>query len=221
VPEYGGFATTNVDDVTIESNAEGRLQVKDGGVAAAKLAADSVETAKIVDANITAAKLAADSIETAKIVDANITAAKLAADSVTSDKIADSTFVETLATSLETAKVAKAEYLTWARTYTVGEITEYTFGSIDIGSVRAWNELYVYFQASAAHATTGYVRLYEDAVLKLELAVSGSMAEYSGNYQTTAGSHNYIVKVNNPPGTNFDVENRYIKAFKKITKVIT
>jgi hypothetical protein len=51
-------------------------------VTAAKLAADAVETAKILDANVTAAKLATDAVETAKIKDANVTFAKFASAAV-------------------------------------------------------------------------------------------------------------------------------------------
>lgn len=62
----------------------------DGSVsAAAKLASDVVETAKIKDANVTVAKLATDAVETVKIKDANVTAAKLATDAVETVKIKD------------------------------------------------------------------------------------------------------------------------------------
>lgn len=45
------------DDSTLEVNGSGRLQAKDGGITAAKLASDSVTTAKVLDGNITASKL--------------------------------------------------------------------------------------------------------------------------------------------------------------------
>lgn len=77
----------NVDDSTIEINTDA-LRVKDLGITAAKLAADSVTTAKILDANVTAAKLATDSVTTAKIVDANVTNAKIATG-IDAAKIAD------------------------------------------------------------------------------------------------------------------------------------
>jgi hypothetical protein len=74
------------DETTIEVNG-GQLQIKDAGVTAAKLATDSVTTAKILAANVTAAKLATDSVETAKIKDANVTTAKLASNAVTYAKV--------------------------------------------------------------------------------------------------------------------------------------
>ena len=82
--------------------------VADGAITAAKLASDSVTTAKITDANITAAKLASsavtaakiasDAVTTAKILDANVTEAKIASDAVTTAKILDA--------NITTAKVA-------------------------------------------------------------------------------------------------------------------
>ena len=84
-----GSLEVNVDDSTIEINTDA-IRVKDLGITSAKLAADSVVTAKILDANVTAAKLASDSVTTDKILDANVTDAKLAADAVVTAKILDS-----------------------------------------------------------------------------------------------------------------------------------
>jgi len=81
-----GSLEVNVDSSTIEINAD-TLRVKDAGIVAAKLASDSVITAKILDENVTAAKLASDSVTTIKILDSNVTTAKLANDSVDKDKI--------------------------------------------------------------------------------------------------------------------------------------
>ena len=63
--------------------------VADGAITAAKLASDSVTTAKITDANITAAKLASSAVTTVKILDSNVTTAKIADDAVTQVKLAD------------------------------------------------------------------------------------------------------------------------------------
>jgi hypothetical protein len=76
-----------VDDSTIEVSADA-LRVKDLGITAAKLAADSVITAKILDSNVTAAKLATDSVTTIKIVDANVTNVKIATG-IDAAKLAD------------------------------------------------------------------------------------------------------------------------------------
>lgn len=72
------IAAGTADDTTL-ALAAGVFSVKDGGIVAAKLAADAVETAKIKNANVTAAKLAADAVEEAKIKDGAVTAAKTAA----------------------------------------------------------------------------------------------------------------------------------------------
>ena len=99
----------DTDGTTLETSGNA-LRVKDAGISAAKLAADSVTTAKILDANVTAAKLAADSVITAKILDANVTAAKLAADSVTTVKILDAnvTAAKLAADSVTTVKILDA-----------------------------------------------------------------------------------------------------------------
>lgn len=60
----------------------------DGIVNDAKLAADSVTTAKIVDDSVTNAKLDADSVTEQKISDGAISTVKLADDSVTEQKLA-------------------------------------------------------------------------------------------------------------------------------------
>lgn len=57
----GGTFSVNVDDVTIEINAD-TLRVKDAGITADKLATNSVTTAKIVDGDVTNAKLANSTI---------------------------------------------------------------------------------------------------------------------------------------------------------------
>jgi len=65
----GGAAkiAVQVDASTIEISSNA-LRVKDAGITAAKLAADSVITAKILNANVTLAKLASDSVDENKIV---------------------------------------------------------------------------------------------------------------------------------------------------------
>jgi hypothetical protein len=83
------LADANVDDSTIYITPGGLIAVKPGGLVAADLAADAVETAKILNANVTAAKLASDAVTTVKILDAQVTAAKLAADAVITAKILD------------------------------------------------------------------------------------------------------------------------------------
>jgi len=83
--ESGATATINV--LHVPSPGAGTLGT--GTIVASNLAADAVETAKILDLNVTtgklanlavtAAKLAADAVETAKIKALNVTPAKLSA----------------------------------------------------------------------------------------------------------------------------------------------
>ena len=80
--------STCVDGLTIEKDSSTqKLRVKDGGITAAKLAANAVETAKIKDLNVTAAKLAANAVETDKIKDLSVTSAKIANGAITAGKI--------------------------------------------------------------------------------------------------------------------------------------
>jgi hypothetical protein len=75
------------DGVTIVLTSSGAFGVADGGITAAKMAADAINTVNIVNLAVTDAKLAADSVLTAKIKDGNVTQAKLASDSVSTVKI--------------------------------------------------------------------------------------------------------------------------------------
>jgi hypothetical protein len=101
----GDGATLTVQDggtITVEAggtlDGAGAIEVPDGSITAAKLAADSVTTVKILDDNVTTAKiaplnvtdaeLAADSVITSKILDLNVTTGKLAAGAVTKAKTA-------------------------------------------------------------------------------------------------------------------------------------
>jgi microcystin-dependent protein len=72
--------TTKINDDNIQNaGITASSKLIDASITAAKLATDSVTTAKIEALAVTAAKLAADSVTTAKILDANVTTAKLAA----------------------------------------------------------------------------------------------------------------------------------------------
>ena len=86
------FGTDSVDNSTTLVNANGAITVRDSGITAAKLTANSVTTAKILDANVT----------TAKIADANVTFAKL------TDVIDDDTMATATATNLATSESIKA-----------------------------------------------------------------------------------------------------------------
>ena len=87
----------------IAANAINSSKIVDGSIVAGDLASNAVTTAKITDLNVTTAKLAADAVTSAKladdavvtanIVDGNVTTAKLAADAVTAAKLADEAVV--------------------------------------------------------------------------------------------------------------------------------
>ena len=75
------------DNSTLEVHSGGYLQVKDGGITNAKLAAGAVNASSIGASTITATQLASDSVSTAKIEDSAVSTAKIADDAITSAKI--------------------------------------------------------------------------------------------------------------------------------------
>ena len=110
--------------------ASDNVQIQNLSVVAGMLAADSVETDKIVDANVTANKLATDSVQTAKIVDNAVTTVKILDANVTTAKIADNNV--TTAKILD-ANVTNAKLLNDEVTITAGDGLQ-NGGAVALGS---------------------------------------------------------------------------------------
>ena len=89
VNELIAQAQVKVDDTTISRNASQQLQVKDGGITNAKLAANSVTADKITDGSVGTDELAAGAVSTAKIEGGAVTADKVADRAITPAKISD------------------------------------------------------------------------------------------------------------------------------------
>lgn len=89
VNELIAQAQVKVDGTTISRDAEQRLQVKDGGVTSAKLAANSVTADKITDGSVGTAELAAGAVSTAKIEGGAVSTDKVADRAITPAKISD------------------------------------------------------------------------------------------------------------------------------------
>ena len=83
------LASDSVTSAKIAAGAVGTTDLAANAVTQAKLASDAVATTNILDANITTAKIASDAVTTAKILDSNVTTAKIADDAVTQVKLAD------------------------------------------------------------------------------------------------------------------------------------
>lgn len=81
-----GVLSVGVDGSTLEINSDA-LRIKDSGVVTAKIADDSVTSAKIPNSAVGTTELAGDSVTTSKILDGTIALADLASDSVNSAKI--------------------------------------------------------------------------------------------------------------------------------------
>lgn len=89
VNELIAQAQVKVDGTTISRNASQQLQVKDGGITSAKLAANSVTADKIVDGAVGTAELAAGAVSTAKIEGGAVSTDKVADRAITPAKISD------------------------------------------------------------------------------------------------------------------------------------
>lgn len=114
-----GVLSVNVDGSTLEINSD-TLRVKDLGITAAKLAADSVTTAKILDANVTNAKIAAG-VDAVKIADGSVSNTEFQyLDGVTSS----------IQTQLD-AKVRKVA-ATWANADGATKAITHSLGTKDI-----------------------------------------------------------------------------------------
>lgn len=89
VNELIAQAEVKVDGTTISRNASQQLQVKDGGITSAKLAANSVTADKITDGSVGTAELAAGAVSTAKIEGGAVSTDKVADRAITPAKISD------------------------------------------------------------------------------------------------------------------------------------
>lgn len=89
VNELIAKAEVKVDGTTISRDAEQRLQVKDGGITSAKVAANAINASHIADGSVGTAELAAGAVSTAKIEAGAVAADKIAAGAVGTDKVAD------------------------------------------------------------------------------------------------------------------------------------
>lgn len=89
VNELIAQAQVKVDGTTISRNASQQLQVKDGGITSAKLAANSVTADKITDGSVGTAELAAGAVSTGKIEAGAVGTDKVADKAITPAKISD------------------------------------------------------------------------------------------------------------------------------------
>jgi len=83
----GGSGTT--DNTTLQVHGSGYLEVKDGGITNAKLAAGAVNADSLATNSITSSQIASDAVTSAEIASSAVTSAKIADNAITSAKISD------------------------------------------------------------------------------------------------------------------------------------
>lgn len=89
VNELIAQAQVRVDGTTISRDAEQRLQVKDGGITSAKVAANAINASHIADGSVGTAELATGAVSTAKIEAGAVGTDKVADRAITPAKISD------------------------------------------------------------------------------------------------------------------------------------
>ena len=158
-----------------------QFALADGIVTAAKLASDSVTTAKILNANVTAAKLASDAVTTAKILDSNVTTAKIADDAVTSAKIADGTIVNadiSTTAAIDLGKLADATIDEKSADYTLALTDKNKFIKMSITSTA--NTVTVPTNASVAFPIGSQIHIIQYGTGKTQvIPVSGTVTIYA------------------------------------------
>ena len=90
VHKHSRLASAPIDDTVTTDDAVqiATVEIADGAVTGAKLAAGAVAAANLADAGVTAPKLAAGAVATANLADAAVTGAKLAAGAVATAALA-------------------------------------------------------------------------------------------------------------------------------------
>ena len=116
----GAISKTNT---SIPGGVIGSIQLADGSVTTAKLAADAVNGSKIADDSIDSEHYVDGSIDTVHIADSQITVAKMAANSVDSDQYVDG--------SIDTVHIADSQITNAKMAANSVDSDQYVDGSID------------------------------------------------------------------------------------------
>ena len=120
----GAISKTNT---SIPGGVIGSIQLADGSVTTAKLAADAVNGSKIADDSIDSEHYVDGSIDTAHIADSQITVAKMAANSVDSDQYVDG--------SIDTVHIADSQITNAKMAANSVDSDQYVDGSIDTAHI--------------------------------------------------------------------------------------
>jgi hypothetical protein len=199
----------------LASNSVETAKINAGAVTTAKLADSAVTTAKITDANVTLAKMAASSVGTSQVVDGAITQAKRAARTVTTDGTdpgAGGVSISASSGVFDTAVAADVTNLSCVLT-TLGGPVEIKLISDGSGS-SAWAGIE---RDTASTSSTGTVILYRDAteISRTTFLFSGSASSADWGMKAPPGtiSHTdtpaagtYTYKVHAAPGGGSDME---------------
>ncbi len=113
----------------IAANAVDSSKIVDASITSADIGLAQIKTPHLLNANVTLAKLAANSVDSSKIVDASITSADIAASTITNTNLAAGTFSNITGVGTITAGVWNGTAIAVANGGT-GSTTAFTLGSV-------------------------------------------------------------------------------------------
>lgn len=198
----------NTDDITVEVNSNGQVQIKDGGVSTAKLANAAVTSAKVATNAIATANIQDNAVTSAKIANAAVTSAKIADGAVTSGKLASNsvTTIKVVDNAITFAKIQDIPTMT-----IIGNLTANTG---DPSAISVINDNTLSGASSTNLATAGSVKAYIDATMSSMGNLEGGFdAEVAATFPvgsqgiagTQKGDYWYVTKAGTVSGITLNI----------------
>ena len=130
--------TLGVDDSTIEISSDA-ARVKEGGITASHLAADSVDSSELVNGSVDLAHMSVNSVDSDQYVDGSIDTAHIANDAITAALIADNAIDSDMYVdgSIDTAHIANDQITAALMADNSIDSAAYVDASIDLAHMSA------------------------------------------------------------------------------------